>query len=240
MPSTPHADAATILRDLAAVGAERARRAAQPDLGARVQALKRYQQQRFRLTHGDLLASARYGAATRFFLDELYGPQDFNRRDAQFERIVPALVRLFPQTIVDTVGTLGELHALSESLDSAMAERLPSSEIDAARYVHAWQGTGRAANREQQLALTLQVGASLDHYTRRPMLTTSLRMMRGPAGAAGMSELQAFLEQGFDTFRAMNGSEEFLHLIDTRERVLMRLLFEADAGDPGVGAGQLP
>ena len=46
-------------------------------------------------------------------LDELYGPQDFSDRDAQFARVVPALVRLFPQELVETVAVLARLHALS-------------------------------------------------------------------------------------------------------------------------------
>ncbi len=59
--------------------------------------------------------------AARFFLDDLYGPEDFTRRDEQFARVVPGLVRLFPQEIVGTVISLGELHALSEQFDTAMA-----------------------------------------------------------------------------------------------------------------------
>lgn len=67
-----------------------------------------------------MLESKRYGAASRFFLDELYGPIDFTQRDHQFARVVPALVKLFPWQIVDTVGALAALHALSEALDTQM------------------------------------------------------------------------------------------------------------------------
>ena len=69
--------------------------AADPALAGRVQALKAYQARRFEATYGDLLAHPRYQGAARFFLEELYGPQEFAARDAQFSRIVPALVRLF-------------------------------------------------------------------------------------------------------------------------------------------------
>jgi len=154
-PRADAADAPAILRSLAAVEQERARRQAAPGLGEKGQAIKTYQQARFEHTHADLLASPRYVAAARFFLDDLYGPSDFSRRDAQFARIVPALVRLFPQEIVETVATLGELHALSESLDSTMAEALPLPVVDARAYAQSWQAPGRRADREQQIDLML-------------------------------------------------------------------------------------
>ena len=238
-PRAAAADAPAILRSLAAVEQERARRQAVPGLGEKVQAVKAYQQSRFEHTHAELLASSRYVAAARFFLDELYGPSDFSRRDAQFARIVPALVRLFPQEIVETVATLGELHALSESLDSAMAEALSSPAIDASGYAQAWQATGRRVDREQQIDLMLAVGRSLDRYTRKPMLSASLRMMRGPARAAGLSDLQAFLERGLDTFKTMRGATEFLAGIEARERALLAQLFTAEP-QAAAGSGQLP
>ena len=84
------ASAVAILGLLKVVDAERERRSADPGLNARVAALKAFQQRRFSHTYADLLASSRYGAVARFFLDELYGPSDFTRRDEQFARMVRA------------------------------------------------------------------------------------------------------------------------------------------------------
>lgn len=224
MPTT----AASILAHLKTVERERAHRAGKAGLDARVAALKSYQQRRFSHTYADLLQSSRYGAASRFFLDELYGPGDFTHRDAQFARVVPALVRLFPTEIVDTVATLAELHALSEALDTRMAEQLGSETIASPDYVRAWQRTGEIRWRQQQIALTLDVALRLDGFTRRVLVRNSLRLMRGPARAAGLGELQQFLEAGFDTFRAMNGAQDFIALVDSRERALASELFSAD------------
>lgn len=64
-----------------------------------------------------------------------------------------------------------------------------------------------------------------------------LRMMHGPAQAAGLPDLQHFLETGFDTFAAMgkgkDGAAGFLKLIDARESALIAALF-----DPGFGVQQ--
>lgn len=223
------ADQDSILRELSRVEAERQARLRDPALARRVLALKRYQQARFARTHADLLADARYGPAARFFLEDLYGPQDFAERDAQFARIVPALVRMFPQEIVETVQSLVALHALTESLDGRMAVALPTDEPDRLGYVQAWQQVGSRADRELQLTEVLSLGQQLDRYTRRPLLRQSLKLMRGPARAAGLGALQQFLERGFDTFGAMRGAQDFLGRVQQRESVLMSRLFEPDA-----------
>lgn len=234
----------SILAHLDVVTRERAARAASPALQKHVQAIKAYQQSRFSHTYADLLATPRYAGAARFFLDELYGPGDFSQRDTQFARVVPALVRLFPHDVVETVDTLAQLHALSERLDSAMGRHLSLDVVDAATYLTAWQAAGQVVERELQIALTLSVGQSLDELTRKPLLRHTLRMMRGPARAAGLSALQQFLESGFDTFLAMHGAKEFLSIVSTREHRLAGSLFDpramADSGARAQALGQLP
>jgi hypothetical protein len=228
--------AESLLAQLRTVDAERARRAADPELSERVQALKTYQQRRFAQTYADLLANPRYEAATRFFLHELYGPGDYRQRDAQFARVIPTLTRLFPEEVIDTVARLARLHALSEWLDTRMAEHLMSPELTAREYAIAWRACGEPDARRQQVDLTMAVGESLDRLTRKPLLRQSLKLMRGPAQMAGLGALQAFLESGFDTFKAMRGAGEFLSTVRQREDTLARALFESETSV----LGQLP
>ena len=228
--------ASDIARHLETVAAERQRRAAAPDLLAKVTALKAFQQRRFSHTYADLLQSRRYGAAARYFLDELYGPKDFGARDAQFARVAPTLARLFPSDVSGTVAVLASLHALSETLDTAMGEQLGDDRITPADYIAAWQGVGRAAERDRQIELTRDIAAQLDRITQVPLLRNALRLMRGPARAAGLGDLQRSLESGFDTFRAMQGADEFIAWIGERERALAAALFAAGTGgEPGGG-----
>jgi hypothetical protein len=53
--------------------------------------------------------------------------------------------------------------------------------------------------------------------------------MRKPAQAAGLGDLQKFLETGFDAFGAMKGAAEFLAWVGERERALAAALFTPDA-----------
>lgn len=234
------ADSRAILEQLRLVEHERSVRAGDPGLAAAVLRLKAYQRERFARTYVDLLSNARYAAAARFFLEELYGPQDFSERDAQFARVVPALVRLFPDQIVDTVHTLARLHALSEALDTRMGRELLDQAVDGPTYVRAWQATGQPEAREMQIALTLAIGSTLDRLTRKPLLRHSLHLMRGPARAAGLGALQQFLETGFDTFKSMGGADGFLGTVGQRERALAATLFAAQADAMADALGQLP
>jgi hypothetical protein len=219
-----------ILDCLKKVEAERATRALDPALDQAVRTIKAYQHARFTQTYADMLAHPRFGAATQFFLDDLYGPADFTSRDAQFVRIVPALVRLFPRDVVDTVQCLGRLHALSEQLDTQMGRLVldlnpPGVLLNGSSYGECWRRLGQPDARDKQIALMLAVGSALEGYTRNPLLRHSLRLMRGPAQVAGLGSLQLFLERGFDTFRAMKGAAPFLETIAQRERALAASLF---------------
>jgi len=222
--------ATELARHLQVVDAERRRRAALPGLPERVAALKTFQQRRFSHTYADLLTSPRYGPAAHYFLDELYGPADFTARDAQFARVAPAIARVFPSEVTETFAILAELHALSETLDTAMSLALADDRITPVDYIAAWQGVGRAPDRERQIALTLGIAAQLDRITRLPLLRNALRLMRGPARAAGFAELQRSLESGFDIFRAMKGADEFIALVAAREREVAAALFAAGSG----------
>jgi hypothetical protein len=221
MPS----DLASIEVGLALVQQLRQRRAAEPALAAKVEAIKRYQHARLQRDYIGWLADPRYRSAARFFLDHLYGPHDFSARDAQFARIIPALKRLLPQDLKGTVVALIELHALTESMDQAMAEQLASADLDEAAYRSAWRRVGLAPEREHQVALMLDIGRSLDRHTRRTVVGATLRLMRRPAHAAGLGELQEFLERGFDAFKAMNGAEVFLQTVAQNERAQIAALF---------------
>ncbi len=238
---TEHFDAPAILQQLDAVQAQRGRHRGAPDLKARVDAIKKYQQRRFTHTYADLLASPRYQGAARFFLDEMYGPQDFTDRDVQLARVIPALVRLFTAEVVDVVGTVVSLHALSEQLDSTMGQALPDAPLDAQGYVAAWRATDEPQLRERQISLTVEVGAALDRLVHKPLLRRSLHLMRGPARLAGLAQLQDFLERGFEAFRAMQGAGQFLALVAQRERQLAAALFNAsDAAATQAACALLP
>lgn len=224
----------TIRQAVAEVQALREESATLPDIGAAVTRLKRFQARRFEGTYADLLASGAYAAAVRFFLQELYSDRDYAERDAQFARIAGAVERLFPRDVAETAAGLAKLHALTESLDHALARALPPHDADEVPgYVSAWRAVGRRADRERQLETVMAIGSEMARLTRLPGLRLMLKMMRAPASAAGLGSLQRFLETGFETFAAVarlrGGAERFLDTIREREQRVLGLLFDAEA-----------
>lgn len=206
--------------------------AQQAGLSTAVHQVKQLQARRFRATYADFLADPRHAAATTFFLDELYGEHDFAQRDAQFARIAGAIERLFPEAVADLAVDLAETHALTETLDHQLAEHWLAQDADCVyteRYVRSWRLTGERAARQRQLTVVLHMGQELQRLTRMKSLLIALRLMRGPAQAAGLAALQQFLERGFAAFGTMGDARHFLAAIAEREQRWIDALFDEDA-----------
>jgi hypothetical protein len=230
-------DAARKIRNaVAAVSLLRQAVDANPALEAGVMEIKRLQSRRFAGTYADLLDHEAYRDAATFFLEELYSDKDYAGRDAQFSRVAGAIERMFPSQVVQTAVAMAELHSLTEELDQAMALAWLGYSDESLRpphrYILAWREVGRRVDRDNQLAAVLAIGRQMIRLTRTSGLRMLLKMMRGPAAAAGLGSLQGFLEAGFDTFGAMAGrgagAAEFLSTIEAREAELVRTLFDAD------------
>ena len=213
------------------VFALRQRLAADPSLRAATLEVKRFQARRFRATYADLLQNPRYRPAALFFLGELYGDRDYDRRDQQFARIANTIARLFPPAVAETAATLAEVHALTEQLDEQMALCWRGSDASSLplRYIKCWRAVADRQARQQQLQEVLHLGGELDRLTRTPGLRRLLKMMRAPAAMAGLSSLQHFLESGFEAFADMQGATDFLVIVEQRESAWITALFDESA-----------
>jgi hypothetical protein len=206
-------------------------------------AVKHWQSARLAICHADLLAHPRYGQATQFFMQDLYGAKDFSARDQQLLRIINSLARYLPEAALATIADAVELDALSEQLDQSMARWLltagckPCEEpVEAFRSAHAQAGglinlnLYRAAlvgassldERLQQVALVKRIGTALDRLVRKPLLGGLLSAMGPMARAASLGDMHEFLERGFGAFKAMRGAAQFIEVIVAREDNLMR------------------
>jgi hypothetical protein len=216
-------DAAASARDLLAGDAQAA---------AKREALRVWQAARLARTHDDLLQSPRYKNTASFFLTDIYGPKDLSRHEQAVRRIMPLMTTVLPAAGLETVADAFELNALSESLDAAMLIALGGKvfNLTDADYARAYRAVDQRADRERQIELIMHLGQSLDRLTRKPFIGTTLTMMRGPAAAAGLGDLQDFLERGYTVFRKMHGADEFLERIASRERALLEATFADERG----------
>ena len=225
----PSAAQAELIRQLRRARALHAERAASPARAAALDRLAAWQSRRLDATYEDLARDARYADAITFFSNDLYGPGDFSRRDADLARVVPLLGRVLPRGVLATVAEAMELSVLSYELDRALLERLgPKAALSVRAYCDAYVTAGDRHLRERQTALIVSVGRALDRYVNKPMVRSALAAMRQPARLAGLGALQDLLERGVAAFRRMRGAGEFLTVIEARETALMNAIFAGD------------
>ncbi|MEO8384964.1 MAG: hypothetical protein ABI583_06975 [Betaproteobacteria bacterium] len=197
----------------------------------RLKEVKTWQQLRLARTYADLAADKRYAPATAFFLDELYGIKDSTERDRDLVRMYPTMKRLLPKFAFEAVTMALELDVLAEEFDQALTMALGRQTLNETSYLKAFRIVGRHEDRLRQVVLMRAVGEGLDRMVRKPLIFSTLKMLRGPAKLAGLGEMQQFLEAGFTAFRHMKGADDFLATIAAREEALIERIMSGEA-DP--------
>lgn len=201
-------------------------------VSARLRALRAWQVRRLARTYADLRGDPRYTEAVEFFLNDLYGPQDFRRRDQELSRAIVPLRRALPAPLLAVLARAIELDVLTVELDQAMLGQLRDRPLTDDSYATAYRALGQAAARRRQIDLTVSIGAALERLVRHRWIGVALRAAHLPARAAGFGVLQQFLERGFAAFLRMGNAQPLLAAIRERETELMNRLLggESDAG----------
>jgi hypothetical protein len=225
--STPrHAAEAALVHQLEQAQRLHEERAGNPILAGALKHLGHWQARRLANTYADLASQARYAPAIVFFQNDLYGGEDFARRDADVARVAPLMVKMLPERVIATIAQAMELNVISHELDRALLARLPSGDgpFSVADYCRAYRRAGNLPARRAQIRLIGEIGRSLDAFVRKPLIRAALTMMRGPARMAGFGALHDFLERGFDAFGRMDGAAEFLATIEARETAILEAI----------------
>ncbi len=129
------------------------------------------------------------------------------------------------------------MQTLSLDFDMTMAAALQAQgwdDLDTDRYGEIYRLCGRASEREQQIELIRRLGLQLNRLVHHRLVLLLIRMLRGPALAAGFGLLQTFLEQGLKAFRVMGDGTQFIDTIWQRERTIMQRLFAGDENPLGM------
>ena len=190
--------------------------------------LQHWQRERLIRSFADLAAEAGYQPAIHFFLAELYGGLEFRERDQDLGRVMPLMIRFLPDQALVTMSEAFELQAISLEFDMQMADYLARQRLDTLdmdRYCRVYRACSDRAGRERQILLIRKLGYDLDALVRKPLVNRLVRLLRGPAHAAGFGRLQEFLEEGLGSFRALPDAAFFVETIYEREWAAMEKLF---------------
>ncbi len=199
-------------------------------LSPQMEILRQWQVERLAQTHEDLLRNKRYGRACQFFLSDIYGAQDFSQRDADAENVYRTMRKYLPDRLLTTMGKTIELNKITQQLDAhlldVLVNRLSMTDtLTAEMYAEAYRLCDNYETRQKQLTMVLDVGRGVDNLTRIPMIGMVLRAARRPATRSGWSELQDFMERGFAAFKEMRGADQFLAIVEQRERQILDQIF---------------
>jgi hypothetical protein len=193
--------------------------------------LQQWQRARLAQSFADLNAMEGYRPAVEFFLTEIYGGLDFRERDQDIGKVMPVMIHFLPDKALKTMSEAFELQAISLEHDMEMAWYMEAQGIpepDMERYGEIYRACSDRAGRERQILLIRKLGYDLDKLVRRPLVNYLVRLLRGPAHAAGFGALQEFLEAGLGSFRALEDSTWFVETIYEREWAAMERLFAAE------------
>lgn len=180
--------------------------------------------------YDDLRDRRGYSGAIDFVVSDLTGP-GIADRDRELEKVVPVMTKFLPGRALTALALAMELNAriltinlgIADALDDALESRAPISERD---YCLATRAVTDLAEFRELIGMTREAGESLARIVRVPMIRSLLRSMRLPARMAGVSDLQAFLEKGFDRFVAVEDVDEFLHTVEARMGDIFTRVFE--------------
>ena len=195
--------------------------------------VRRWQAERLESSFDRFLRDPKRRPAAQFFLSDIYNDRDFSRRDAGVARVLPMMQRVLPGTLLTAVADAIELGLLTHAFDLRLARVLHAiapqrRKLDAALYAQAYREAGLPRLRGHQIDLLAHVGLGLGHALRLPGVSMLLKLSRGPAKAAGLTELQGFLERGYRAFSELGDVHAFTAEIEQDERDVARRLFNGD------------
>jgi len=193
--------------------------------------LQQWQRSRIGRSFEDLAQREGCRPAVQFFLTELYGGLDFRQRDQDMGRVMPVMIRFLPDRTLGTMSEAFELQAISLEFDMVMAGEMARQcieRLDMKTYCEVYRAADDRKGRERQILLIRKMGYDLDKLVHWPMVNPLVRLLRGPAHAAGFGNLQEFLEGGLNAFRALEDTGFFIETIYQREWASMEKLFAGD------------
>lgn len=178
--------------------------------------LKDYQINKLKNTHSDLLNDENTSPATNFFLQEFYTYKDLTKRDEEFEKVLPMMIKIFPNKVLNMFNKAIYLDYITEELEYDLSIKL-NGKITDEKYHQLFKNKENYDRRKLQLDLVKEIGTELIYIVKLPFIYTTLKVMKKPAEIAGLTEMYNFLYNGYKIFKEMKNAEEFITKLYNRE-----------------------
>ncbi len=201
-------------------------------LMATIRSVQAWQCKRLLASHQHMYQQKRFKPAVEFFIDELYGHNDFSQRDQDIARVVPKMSTCLPQKALQSLASALYLNTLSFELDFGLAKQLVNIEINRDTYAKAYVSCDNLANRQQQIDYIRTLGNDLADVVKMRGISSLLFISRKPAKMAGVLALHEFLEKGFKSFKNLGNVDDFITPVVNKEHEIMQQLAKPDSPNP--------
>lgn len=192
--------------------------------------LRTWQTNRLAQTYQDMLESPGYRLACLFFLNEIYAPRDFSRRDQDFEHLYRLAERFIPEHFLVLFKALFELNTLTNELDRLLLRTLVedlgmTDQLSPQMYAEAYRICNNYNDRKYQIDLLVAVIHDVGVGARDPLIWPTLQVARVPASLGGWHEIYNFAVNGYQAFKAMRHPGVFSSAIAKREMRILDSIF---------------
>jgi hypothetical protein len=197
-----------------------------------IRAVQAWQCKRLLVSHQHMYQQKRFQPAVEFFINELYGPNDFSQRDQDIARIVPKMSKFLPEKALQSLASALHLNTLSFELDFGLANKLVDTEINRESYAKAYVSCDNLNVRQQQIDYIRTLGNDLAEVVKMKGISSLLFISRKPAKMAGVLALHEFLEKGFKAFKNIGNVEDFIIPVVNKEHQIMQQLVNPNSPNP--------
>lgn len=198
----------------------------QPALAACLEAVQSWQRKRMEKTHLELFTQPNHHKIAAYFLDRLYGGDEFETLARQLERIIPKakkIERIVPDTALET-GNFGiSLAVLAVALDEEVAKYLMEHKLDITddNMADTYRALNQQDKRKEQMELLTLLCYRIDKYVHSFMLKKAFDMSKGTAYKHNFHALYDFLAEGFNAMKPIKSMKAFVEPFCADEQTII-------------------
>lgn len=199
------------------------------DLAKRLIDVQGWQKQRMQHTHEAFFSQPEHHLMTEYFLNRLYGAQDFQQLAKQIQRLINhagVVQRIIPASALKTGDAGVELARLSIQLDEDIAQHLlqhyPAEQaLDDDIMLQAYVACNQIDSRLHQMELLEILGEKLDKYVRSRVVKVAFKLAKGTAYHYKVDPIYEFIEEGFKAMEPLDSAQDFVQHFTAKEREII-------------------
>lgn len=206
------------------------------ELKQRLYDVQQWQKQRLRRTHAHEFSQKNNHLMAEYFMNRLYGGDDFDAMAVQIERLLKyahKAEKIIPENAIKT-GTLGiSLAVLAVQLDEQVAQQVlqdypVTQTIDDEMMRLSYLKLNQQQARLHQLNQLDELGLSLDKYLRSFIVQTAFKMCKGSAYKHQFDLMYDFMQEGFQAMKPLKSAESFVRHFTAMERTVIEKVHSGD------------